>query len=169
MSDRLLIGTRKGLFELHRMRGSWSIAKTGFLGDPISMLLCDPRDGGLYAGQALGHFGVKLQRSHDDGRTWQEIPAPAFPKSESDGSSVSYLFCLETGGGDERGWLWCGTIPGALFVSKDHGESWSLNEPLWNVPERKDWMGGGFDQAGVASIRAIPATSRSAYRLAASG
>jgi len=160
MSDRLLIGTRKGLFELHRMRGSWSIAKTGFLGDPISMLLCDPRDGGLYAAQALGHFGVKLQRSPDDGRTWQEIPAPAFPKSESDASSVSYLFCLETGGGDQRGWLWCGTIPGALFVSKDHGESWSLNEPLWNVPERKDWMGGGFDQAGVASICVDPRDPR---------
>ena len=35
---------------------------------------------------------------------------------------MSYLFCLETGGADQPGWLWCGTIPGALFLSKDHGE-----------------------------------------------
>ena len=69
---------------------------------------------------------------------------------------MSYLFCLETAGADRPGWLWCGTIPGALFLSKDHGESWSLNEPLWNLPQRKDWMGGGFDDAGVASICVDP-------------
>ena len=38
MNDRLLIGTKKGLFELRRSRGEWSIAATRFLGDPISML-----------------------------------------------------------------------------------------------------------------------------------
>ena len=156
MSDRMLVGTKKGLFELRRQRGEWSVAGTRFLGDPISMLLADQRDGALYVAEALGHFGVKLQRSRDGGESWQEIAAPAFPKSDTDGPSVSYLFCLETAGADQRGWLWCGTIPGALFLSKDHGESWSLNEPLWNLPERKDWMGGGFDNAGVASICVDP-------------
>ena len=156
MNDRLLIGTRKGLFDIRRTRGTWTIAATRFLGDPISMLLTDPRDGTCYAAQALGHFGVKLQRSRDDGETWQEIPAPAFPKDTPDGPSVSYIFCLETGGAEQPGWIWCGTIPGALFLSRDHGETWSLNEPLWNVPERKEWMGGGFDQAGVASICVDP-------------
>jgi hypothetical protein len=156
MSDRLLIGTKKGFFQLRRAGGSWSIAETSFLGDPISMLLPDPRDGTLYAAQALGHFGVKLQRSRDGGRSWQEIPAPAFPKDAADGPSVSYLFCLETGGADQDGWLWCGTIPAGLFLSKDRGETWSLNQPLWNLPERKAWMGGGFDQAGVASICVDP-------------
>lgn len=156
MSERLLIGTKKGLFELHRARGTWSIAATRFLGDPISMLLHDPRDGTLYAAEALGHFGVKLQRSRDEGVSWHEIPAPAFPKTGEAGPSVSYLFCLETGGADQPGWIWCGTIPGALFLSKDHGETWSLNEALWNLPERKHWMGGGFDDAGVASICVDP-------------
>lgn len=156
MDDRLLIGTKKGLFELRRSRGEWVIAGTHFLGDPISMLLADARDGTLYAAEALGHFGVKLQRSRDHGETWQEIPAPAFPMSDTDGPSVSYLFCLEPGSSDQPGWLWCGTIPGALFLSKDYGESWSLNEALWNLPERKDWMGGGFDNAGVASICVDP-------------
>jgi hypothetical protein len=152
MNDRLLIGTKKGLFELRRARGEWSIAATRFLGDPISMLLADPRDGTLFAAEALGHFGVKLQRSRDQGATWQEIPAPAFPKTGTEGPSVSYLFCLEPGAADQPGWIWCGTIPGALFLSKDHGDTWSLNEALHALPERKDWMGGGFDDAGVASI-----------------
>jgi hypothetical protein len=152
MGDRLMVGTKKGLFELRRTRSAWSIAGTRFLGDPISMLLHDARDGALYAAEALGHFGVKLQRSRDGGESWQEIPAPAFPKSGTDGPSVSYLFCLETGGADQPGRLWCGTIPGALFLSQDHGESWTLNQALWDLPQRKDWMGGGFDDAGVASI-----------------
>ena len=160
MSERLLVGTRKGLFDLRRTRGEWSIARTSFLGDPISMLLADPRDHSLYAAQALGHFGVKLQRSQDDGVTWQEVAAPAFPKGEPDGPSVSYLFCLEAAGADNDGSLWCGTIPGALFLSKDHGETWSLNTPLWDLPERKEWMGGGFDQAGVASICVDPRDAR---------
>jgi len=50
MSDRLLIGTKKGLFELRRLRGSWDIAQTRFLGEPISMFCtilatvrCTPR------------------------------------------------------------------------------------------------------------------------------
>src|ERR1700753_4225886 len=92
MNDRLLIGTKKGLFELRRSRGEWSITATRFLGDPISMLLADPRDGTLFAAEALGHFGVKLQRSRDHGASWQEIPAPAFPKTDVEGPSVSYLF-----------------------------------------------------------------------------
>ena len=159
MSDRLLVGTKKGLFQLRRSHTDWSIGTSYFLGDPISMLLADTRDGAIYAAEALGHFGVKLQRSRDGGESWQEIPAPAFPKSDADGPSVSYLFCLETAGADRPGWLWCGTIPGGLFLSKDHGESWTLNQALWDLPERKDWMGGGFDHAGVASICVDPRNS----------
>ena len=156
MNDRLMIGTRKGLFELRPARGAWTITKTSFLGDPISMLLADPRDGILYAAQALGHFGVKLQRSSDGGDSWQECAAPAFAKGEPDDASVSYLLCLETGGPDHPGWLWCGTVPGGLFLSKDRGDSWSLNEALWHRPERKEWTGGGFDAAGIDSICVDP-------------
>jgi hypothetical protein len=152
MNDRLLVGTKKGLFELRRSGVDWAIAATRFLGDPISNVLADPRDGTLYVAEALGHFGVKLQRSRDHGETWQEIPAPTFPKIDAEGPSVSYLFCLETGGATQPGWIWCGTIPGALFLSQNHGETWALNQALWDLPQRKDWMGGGFDDAGVASI-----------------
>src|SRR4051812_15048549 len=97
-NDRLLVGTRKGLFELRRSAGAWTIVRTSFLGDPISAVLADPRDGALYAAQALGHFGVKLQRSRDAGATWQLVPAPAFAAGTAGEPSVSYLFCLDAGG-----------------------------------------------------------------------
>ena len=53
MSDRLLVGTKKGLFEL-RCRHDIGRCCTRFLGDPISMLLADPCDGALYAAEAWG-------------------------------------------------------------------------------------------------------------------
>jgi hypothetical protein len=162
MSDRILLGARKGLFEVHKESNRWQIGRTAFLGDPISMLLCDPRDSTLYAGQALGHFGVKLQRSTDDGRTWQEILAPAFNKEDGNDKapSVSSIFCLEAGGADQSGLLWCGTIPGGLFLSKDRGASWSLVESLWNAPERQEWFGGGTGEPAIDSICVDPRDSQ---------
>ncbi len=156
MSNRLLVGTRKGLFDIRRSGDGWVIAGVHFLGDPVSMVLPDPRSNTLYAALALGHFGVKLHRSGDDGARWQELPAPAFPPTDPPGPSVSYLLCLETGGDEQSGWIWCGTIPGALFLSRDHGASWALNQPLWDLPERKEWMGGGFDESGINSICVDP-------------
>ena len=44
-------------------------ARAGFLAEPVSMMLEDPRDGALYAALHLGHFGAKLHRSRDAGRT----------------------------------------------------------------------------------------------------
>ncbi len=161
MSDRLLLGTRKGLFDLRRDGGAWSIVNKAFVGEPVSMLLRDPRDGALYAALALGHFGVKLHRSDDDGASWPELPAPAMPKAgdaadDKNAPSVSLIWSLEPGGASQPGLLWAGTIPGGLFRSDDRGESWTLNEPLWNVPGRDKWFGGGYDQPGIHSICVDP-------------
>lgn len=161
MSDAILVATRKGFFELQRRSHGWEVSNTAFLGDNCSQLLHDSRDGALYVAQALGHFGVKLQRSLDGGRHWQEVKAPAFDKIEgrTDGPSVSYLLALESDG-LAAGGLWCGTIPGGLFHSKDGGESWQLNEALWNRPERLGWFGGGFDSAGIDSVAVNPRNAR---------
>jgi len=162
MSKRILVATRKGLFDVRRTASGWRIARTAFLGDILSQAMRDPRDGALYVAQSLGHFGVKLQRSSDDGKTWKEIAAPSFPKTDAkDGPSVEYLFSIETGGADRPGTLWCGTVSGGLFRSADRGESWALNEPLWNEPSRKEWGGGGFnvDKPGIDTILVDPRDS----------
>jgi len=157
MTDRLLLGTRKGLVTLRRDAGAWRVVATDFLGDAVSMVLAQGST--LYAALALGHFGVKLRRSDDHGKTWQEVAAPAFPKTSdgADGPSVSLIWELVLGG---DGTLWAGTIPGGLFRSADCGASWSLVDALWNVPERKEWSGGGYNDPGIHSVCVDPRDAR---------
>jgi hypothetical protein len=70
------------------------------------------------------------------------------------------VWTLETGGADEPGVLWAGTIPGGLFRSADRGETWSLVRSLWDHPARTEWMGGGYDAPGIHSICVDPRDSR---------
>jgi len=166
MSDRILVGTRKGLFRIERARlGRWSIGQSWFLGDPVSMVLAEPGGRRLHAALDLGHFGVKMRRSEDDGETWSEARVPAFP-AKPEGLvdrdpmrgldipwSTKLIWSLESGGPGE---LWCGVIPGGLFHSRDSGDSWTLVQSLWDEPRRSKWMGGGYDFAGIHSILVDP-------------
>lgn len=158
MANRIVAGTRKGLFILKPEGSGWTVERTAFLGSPVPAVLHDRRDGTLYASLDLGHFGGKLHRSDDFGETWQEMAAPAYPKAEdgAQGDSLKLLWTLAAGGPGQNGTLWAGTIPGGLFVSRDRGETWALNEPLWTVPERARWFGGGYDKPGIHSVLVDP-------------
>jgi photosystem II stability/assembly factor-like uncharacterized protein len=127
------------------------------------MVLPDARDGTVYAALNLGHFGPKLHRTRD-GKTWKECAAPAYPaapgQEDKKSDSVKQIWSLESGGRNEKGTLWAGTIPGGLFHSHDGGDSWSLIESLWNHPKRKEWGGGGYDQPGIHSICVDPRDPR---------
>src|SRR5471030_612632 len=165
MSDRAYIGTRKGLFEIYRTHEAWHIDRQHFLGDPVSMVLSDRRDGTLYAALNLGHFGAKLHRRDAGSDSWVEVAAPAFPTKPADSAdpvewTVKQIWSLAAGGPDQPGVLWAGTLPGGLFRSNDRGASWKLVEGLWNVPERAQWMGGGYDVPGIHSICVDPRDSR---------
>jgi photosystem II stability/assembly factor-like uncharacterized protein len=140
MSERLWVGSRKGLFEVRR----GSIVKHHFAGQPVSAVL--PDKNAMLCALNLGHFGAKLWRSRDDGASWHEVACPAYPKEEG-GATLNQIWVLEKGQG-----LWAGTIPGGLFHSADEGDSWQLVESLWNRKERKEWFGGGADAPGIHSI-----------------
>jgi hypothetical protein len=166
MSDRAYLATRKGLFEIYRTHEAWHVDRQHFLGDPVSMVLPDRRDGTLYAALSLGHFGSKLHRLDPGASEWTEIAAPAFPPKPEDSDdkvewAVKQIWSLAAGGPDQPGVLWAGTLPGGLFRSNDRGDSWRLVEPLWNLPERAQWMGGGYDVPGIHSICVDPRDSRS--------
>jgi hypothetical protein len=164
MSDRLFVATRKGLFTVVRWSGRWSCSEPWFLGDPVTAVLPDARDGTLYAALNLGHFGVKMRRSKDGGRTWEEHAAPAYPQQPENAAGPPWklvqVWVLESGGADEPETLWAGTIPGGLFRSTDGGTSWSLARGLWEHPDRTEWMGGGYDAPGIHSICVDPRDSR---------
>lgn len=169
MSNRLLVSTRKGLFEVTRNGSGWQVGEAAFLGDNVTLALHDPRDGTDYAALNHGHFGVKLHR-RDRGGAWTEITCPAYPPKPEGledldgwGKPVKWttqmIWSLEPGGKDQPGTLWAGTMPGGLFRSHDRGESWELMESLWRMPERNRWLGGGADIPGIHSICVDPRDS----------
>lgn len=155
MRDRLIVGTRKGLFVFSKRRGGkWELASSSFVGDPVTMVLADARDDTLYAALDLGHFGTKLHRSEDEGASWTEVAVPEYPQGSD--QALKSIWCLESAGKDRDGSLWAGTIPGGLFRSDDRGESWKLDVGLWEMPEREKWMGGGYDHPGIHSVCVDP-------------
>ncbi|MXN77644.1 exo-alpha-sialidase [Burkholderia sp. 4701] len=181
MNDRLLVATRKGLFVLQTDgNGGWTLGEPHFAGEPVSMVLPDPRDGTLYAALNLGHFGVKLHRRRAGKTEWEACAVPVYPPQPPDESppgdgananstdptppappwSLQQIWSLETGGPDEPGALWAGTIPGGLFRSDDCGDTWTLNRALWDRPERREWFGGGYDAPGIHSVMVDPRDSR---------
>jgi hypothetical protein len=161
MSERLLVSTRKGLFVFRKDGDSWSMQPPHFLGDAVTVAYAEPGTPVVFAALKLGHFGVKLRRTTDNGKTWVEAGVPAYPpKPESENDthpwSVQQIWSLEGG----HGALWAGTIPGGLFRSPDGGDTWQLVESLWNLPERREWMGGGYDQPGIHSVCLDPGNAR---------
>ena len=175
MKERnLLVATRKGLFTLDRVDPSkWVVSDTAFLGENVTMSLVDDRSGYTYAALNHGHFGVKLHRKDSPIGAWKEIASPTYPTfpegREPDrcpmrGIEIPWnteqIWAFAQGGAEQPGRLWCGTLPGGLFKSEDNGEHWSFVDSLWNVPERKRWMGGGYDYPGIHSICVDPRNSR---------
>ncbi|HVC55297.1 MAG TPA: hypothetical protein VND95_05045 [Stellaceae bacterium] len=159
MSDRLHVGTRKGLFELARRDRGWEIAGVHFLGDPVTAVLAQ-QGGEVYAALDLGHFGAKLWRREGAG-SWHEMAAPVYPPKPQDRGddphpwSLARIWALEPGG--VAGRLWAGTMPGGLFRSDDGGASWALNEALWLMPERRQWEGvAGGEQPGISTVLVDP-------------
>ena len=173
MSNSFFVGTRKGLFRFDRTATGWKQAVTAFLGAQVPMLLSDARDRRLHAAVEHGHFGTKMHRSEDSGATWEELDPPTYPPKPEDVPdtldpfrktvvpwSLEKVWALEAGGADQPGRLWCGTLPGGLFRSDNGGDTWDLNRPLWDRPERAKWMGGGYDVPGIHSICVHPEDSR---------
>lgn len=163
----LLLGTRKGLIIYQQDGDSWSHQSTHFLGIPVSLTLVDERTDTWWACLDHGHWGCKLHRSTDRGKSWEEIEAPKFAEGmevkEGVPAAVKYLWAMAHGGEDRPGVLYIGTDPGALFKSTDNGDTWQLVESLWNHPSREKWFGGGRDNPGIHSIVVDPRDSNHIY------
>ena len=161
MSNTLVLSTRKGLLTYECRGSSWHRTGEAFVGVHVSNAMVDSRTKLWWACLDHGHWGVKLQRSHDQGQTWEEVAAPAMPEGSElkpgEPASVNYLWTLVPGRDEEPERLYLGTVPGGLFTSTDSGMSWKLCEGLWNHPTRENhWFGGGFPAPGIHSIFVDP-------------
>ena len=144
MTPTLRVSTRKGLFTIKKTLaatepGGWSIARTDFLGDNVTLSFFDASSGTLYAALAHGHFGAKLHRvtigkdadeqtenSSDAGeRNWREIAVPQYPKRPEGveppvdemgqivPDSLKLIWALEAGGAE------CAVCQAALSAADD--------------------------------------------------
>ncbi len=143
----LLVGTTKGAFLLRSdaARRKWDIGGPHFPGLSTYALAYDGRAGRhrIWAAPKSEHWGAELVSSDDFGKSWRrpEVPAIRFP-AES-GASLANIWQItpEDAAGSEL--LHCGVEPAALFTSSDGGQSWALNQALWDHPHRPKWMPGG--------------------------
>lgn len=171
MSRQLLIGTSKGLV-IYKENGSkkWSIDRTDFVGFPISMIFVDERTNTWWVGLAHRHWGQKLHFSIDQGKSWQSVPMPKYPKEAEvkvgQRAKLKKIWCMAHAGADKPGELWLGTEPGGLFHSSNNGQSFELVEALWNHPSRIDenqWFGAGRDYPFIHTIAVDPRDSNHVY------
>lgn len=150
MGDRILVGTRKGTFVAEKAGGAWKARLAGHAGVGVNYVARDPSSGTYWAALGHGHWGAKLSRSSDEGKTWEDAPQIAYPSwaryiaapdsmAEEAGpirmvdATLLKLWCL---GFDGAGKIYAGTIPGGLFVSSDGGESFELCRGLWDHESR---------------------------------
>lgn len=169
MSDLILLATKKGTLILDRKNGRWTPRPIAHPGMAVSYAASDPRDGTMWACMDNAHWGPALMRSRDGGTTWEDASRIAYPKGaryieqlipdpkamEEAGKPVTYkaaalmkVWVLGFAGKDQPGVMHAGTLPGGLFTTRDGGESWELNRPLWNHASR-----GGDLFAGEATSK----------------
>lgn len=159
MSDQILVGTRKGAFAVEKQAAGWAPRLAGHAGMGVNFLARDPHSGALWAALGHGHWGAKLSRSAD-GKDWADASQVMYPEGarhllppmpdesgEAKGPTVLKdatllkLWCIAFGA---PGQILVGTIPGGLFESRDGGERFELNRPLWNHESRGgDLFAGG--------------------------
>jgi photosystem II stability/assembly factor-like uncharacterized protein len=136
----LLVGTKKGLFVLEgEPGGAFEVRARAFAGEPVDYALRDPRTGRILAAAGSPFYGPKLFYADDPAGEWTQAEGVTLP--EGGGQALERLWVIARG--ERDGVLYLGGDPGVLFESRDGGETWALNEALWEHPTRPRWQPGG--------------------------
>lgn len=154
--SQFLIATRKGLFVFSAP--TVAVCRSAFLGDPVTAVLPDSRDGALWVAVGRGRGGSKLFCSRNAGETFVEATAPRHPEERESNSArgvaTEQIWSLEAGLAQEAGVLYAGTLPGGLFRTQDSADNWQLCGALWELRAR--WSGSGHEHPGLHSISVDP-------------
>jgi photosystem II stability/assembly factor-like uncharacterized protein len=152
MAPRILVGTRKGTFFVTKSGARWRPKLVGHTGSGVNYVARDPNTGTLWALLGHGHWGAKVSRSTNKGKTWADAPQIKYPEGArhylpppptetgpGEGKPTlkpATLLKLWTMAFGSNGRIWVGTIPGGLFTSDDGGEHFELNGGLWDHESR---------------------------------
>jgi photosystem II stability/assembly factor-like uncharacterized protein len=163
----LLVGTRKGLFVLEGEPGAeFQIRTRAFVGEPVDYAMRDPRTGRLFAAVTSPFWGPRIWFTDGDpDGDWQPARSVALPKGGTDALRRIWVIVA----GEDDGRIWAGGDPGVLFTSRDNGETWELNEALWEHPTRPRWRrdSGGLSVHSISPWPGEP--DRLALAISAAG
>jgi hypothetical protein len=135
----LLVGTKKGLFVLEGEPDSgFEVTARAFPGEPVEFAVRDPRYGRILASVTSPFYGPKIWYAEDPAGEWEQADGVALPEGGS--AALERIWVIVTG--EEDGTVYAGGDPGALFVSRDAGATFSLNRGLWEHPTRARWQPG---------------------------
>ena len=136
----VIVGTKKGLFVLEgEPGGEFAVTARAFAGEPVDYAARDPRTGRVLATMTSPFYGPKVFFADDPAGEWREARGVALPEGGDDALNRIWVIVP----GEEDGLVYAGGDPGVLFESRDGGESWQLNEALWEHPTREKWEPGG--------------------------
>ena len=141
----LLVGTMKGGFIVRPGAQGPEVGGPYCPGSAVYAMAYDGRAGRhrIWAGPQSMHWGGLLQSSDDFGQSWTNPEEANVKFPEGTGTALKQIWQIVPGREGERDTLYCGVEPAAVFVSRDAGETWALNEGLWNHPQRSKWEPGG--------------------------
>jgi len=138
--SELLVSTKKGLFVLEGEPGSgFEVVTRAFAGEPVEYALRDPRTGRVLAATTSPFYGPKIFLAEDPAGEWHQAQGIELPAGS--GEALARVWVITRG--EDDGVLCAGADPGALFVSRDDGETWELNRSLWQHRVDEDWRPGG--------------------------
>jgi len=163
----VFVGTTKGgfIFTSDEKRKQWKMSDILFKGWNVMHMQMDPRDQRLHAATSHFVYGPTIHHSDDLGTTWtQAKQSPALSRGSKSGRPASTVeeafrseggesiqenpekmikvWNIKPGRASEPNVLYAGAQPASLFVSKDRGETWTLNESLYDHPQRGEWGPG---------------------------
>ena len=160
----VFVGTRKGgfIFSSDQHREKWMPSDLMFKSWKVMHMVYDQRENRLHAAVLHDVYGPSTHYSDDFGSSWSQAgQIPEFTRFSTSGcpygtpdevssdtsiknkpEKVLKIWTIKPGRTDEPHVLYAGIEPGALFKSFDNGDTWQLNESLYDHPHRAEWFPG---------------------------
>ena len=169
MSKKVMVfvGTSKGgfIFSSNAKRAKWQSSDIHFKSWSVMHMKMDPRDQRLHAAASHFVYGPTTHYSDDFGKTWtqakqvpvisrpsksgrpsgtvdEEFRSAAGEKVKENPEKMIRVWNITPGRTDEPGVLYAGAQPASLFISRDRGETWAMNEHFFDNPQRGMWSPG---------------------------